>query len=47
MRIFYRFLFWLVVVPSLAFMMIAAIADGLAWKIGATLDALKDKGWPK
>lgn len=45
MRIFYRVLFWLVILPSLVFMMAAAIADGLAWKLDAALNALENKGW--
>ena len=45
MRIFCRVLFWLVILPSLVFMMAAAIADGLAWKLDAALDALENKGW--
>ena len=47
MRIAYRVLFWLVILPSLVFMMAAAIADGLAWKLDAALDALEDNGWPE
>ena len=47
MRIAYRVLFWLVILPSLVFMMAAAVADGLAWKLDAALDALEGKGWPE
>lgn len=47
MRIAYRVLFWLVILPSLVFMMAAAIADGLAWKLDAALNALENKGWPE
>ena len=45
--LFYRVLFWLVIAPSLAFMMVAAIADSLAWKLDAELDAIEGKGWPE
>jgi hypothetical protein len=45
--LFYRVLFWLAIAPSLAFMMLAAIADALAWELDAGLDALENKGWPE
>lgn len=45
MRTFYRALFWLVILPSLVFMFVAAVLDGLAWKLDAALNALEDRGW--
>ena len=47
MRIFCRVLFWLVILPSLVFMLVAAVLDGFAWKLDAALHALENKGWPQ
>lgn len=47
MRIACRVLFWLVILPSLVFMLVAAVLDGLAWKLDAALNALENKGWPE
>lgn len=47
MRIAYRVLFWVVILLSLVFMLVAAVLDGLAWKLDAALDALEDRGWPE
>lgn len=47
MRTFYRVLFNIVILPSLVFMIFAAIADSLAWELEAVLDDLENKGWPQ
>ena len=47
MRIFYRALFNVVIIPSLVFMIFAAIADSIAWELEAVLDDLENKGWPQ
>ena len=47
MKIAYRVLFHLVVLPSLIFMLFAAIADGIAWKLDVVLSDLENKGWPE
>ena len=45
MRTFYRALFNIVILPSLVFMIFAAIADSIAWELEAFLDDLENKGW--
>ena len=47
MRIAYRLLFRVVILPSLVFMLVAAVLDGLAWKLDDALNALESKGWPE
>lgn len=47
MRILYRALFDLVIIPSLVFMIFAAIADSIAWELEAVLDDLENRGWPE
>ena len=47
MAILCRFLFRVVIIPSLVFMIFAAIADGLAWMLEAILDDLENEGWPE
>lgn len=47
MRIAYRLLFRVVILPSLVFMLVAAILDGLAWKLDEALNALENNGWPE
>lgn len=51
MRIAYRFLFLVAILPSLVFTLVAsalAIAlDWLAWKLDAALNTLESKGWPE
>lgn len=47
MRTFYRALFNIVILPSLMFMIFAAIADSIAWELEAVLDDLENKGWPQ
>lgn len=47
MAILCRFLFHLAIIPSLIFMIFAAIADELAWMLEAVLDYLENKGWPE
>lgn len=45
MRIFYRALFSVIIIPSLVFMIFAAIADSIAWELEAVLDDLENRGW--
>ena len=47
MQLAYRVLFWSIILPSMAFMLVAAVLDGLAWKLDAALNALESKGWPE
>lgn len=47
MKLAYRVLFRVVILPSLVFMLFAAIADSLAWKLDAALNALENMGWPE
>ena len=47
MQAFYRALFNLVIIPSLVFMIFAAIADSLAWELEAVLDDLENRSWPE
>lgn len=47
MRIFYRALLGLIIIPSVVFMIFAAIADSIAWELEAVLDDLENKGWPQ
>lgn len=44
-KLAFRLLFCVVIVPAAVFMLFAAIADALAWKLDSALAFIADKGW--
>lgn len=46
-RLAFRLLFYVAIVPTAVFMLLAAIADSLAWKLEDALDFIVDGGWPE